>query len=228
MKELWQLIGSQRLRRTAAAMLLALGLVLGIGWWQGVNLADLQWFWQVIEQWLMQHPWILFWALVVLPGLPVPTSALLLAAGVVWRDRPLIACLLCLLAIALNMLWTYWLAAGPGRRGVEKFLASTSIRIPDLPHGDHLRVILIMRLTPGMPLFLQNYVLGFLRPPLRLYLPVSIVCTGVMACGVVLSGAGLADGRILPVLIGISLIVLAAVLTHIVRHWLARRRQGKD
>jgi uncharacterized membrane protein YdjX (TVP38/TMEM64 family) len=207
------------------AMMLGLGLALGIAWGLGVDFAGLQRAWKGLEHWLMEHPLALFWALVVLPGLPVPTSALLLAAGVVWRDRPVVACLLCILAMLLNMIWTYWLAAGPGRRLVEKILSSTRVRIPALPRGDHLRMILILRLTPGMPLFLQNYVLGFLHAPFWLYLPLSIVCTGIMASGIVLSGAGLADGRMLPMLVGISFIVLAVVLTHLLRRWLAKRRQ---
>ena len=227
MKELWQFIGDKRVRRAAVGLALGLGLALGMAWWLGMDLAGLQGTWKHLERWLMQHPWVLFCALVVLPGLPVPTSALLFAAGVVWRDRPVVACLLCMLALMMNMLWTYWLAAGPGRRLVEKILASTRVRIPELPRGDHLRMILILRLTPGMPLFLQNYVLGFLRAPFRLYLPVSIACTGVMASGIVLSGAGFAEGRIMPLLVGIALIVLAGVLTHMLRLWLAKRRNGR-
>lgn len=227
MKQLWQFIGDKRVRWAGAAMGLGLGLGLGLAWWFGLDLAGLQGAWKLTEHWLMQHPWLLFLALVVLPGLPVPTSALLFAAGVVWRDRPVVACLLCMLALMLNMVWTYGLAAGPGRRLVEKLLASTRVRIPELPHGDHLRMILILRLTPGMPLFFQNYVLGFLRAPFRLYLPVSLACTGVMASGIVLSGAGFAEGRIMPLLVGISLIVLAGVLTHMLRLWLAKRRNGK-
>lgn len=227
MTELWRFIGDKRVRRLAMALGLGLGLAVGAAWWLGVDLADLQRLWKHLEQWLMQHPWALFWALVVLPGLPVPTSALLFAAGVVWRDRPVMACLLCLLALLMNMIWTYWVAAGPGRRLVDRILAATQIRIPELPYGDHLRMILILRLTPGMPMFFQNYVLGFLHARFRLYLPVSLVCTGVMASGIVLSGAGLANGRLLPMLGGISLIVLAVVLTHMLRKWLAKRRNGK-
>jgi uncharacterized membrane protein YdjX (TVP38/TMEM64 family) len=228
MPKLWRIIEDKRVRRTAVGMGLGLALALGMAWWLGVDFAGLHRAWKQLEHWLMLHPQALFWALVVLPGLPVPTSALLFAAGVVWRDRPLVACLLCILALLLNMIWTYWLAAKPGRHLVDRILAATRMRIPEIPYGDHLRMILILRLTPGMPLFFQNYVLGFLHAPFLLYLPVSLVCTGIMASGIVLSGAGLADGRMLPMLVGISLIVLAAVLTHMLRLWLAKRRYDKD
>ena len=210
-------------------LMLVAGLLGGwLAWKMGVDFTSLKDAWKVSEAFLIQNPWILFLALVLLPGLPVPMSLLLLTAGVVWKDRPLIACLICLTALALNLTWTYWVAAVPARKLVEKLLAATSIQIPDLPRGDHLKLILVLRLTPGIPLFLQNYLLGFLRAPFHLYLPISILCTGVIGCGVVLSGAGLADGKLKWAITGVSLIVLAGVLTHAIRGWLERRKKMLD
>ena len=203
------------------------GLVLVGGllaWKWGVDLVDLKVWWGLMEAYLEKSPWVLFAALVVLPGLPVPTSLLLLTAGVVWKNQPLMACGLCLLALALNFSWTYWLAAGPARRLVEKMLAATAIQIPELPRGDHLKLILVMRLTPGIPLFFQNYLLGFLRAPFWLYLLISTLTIGVIGSGVVLSGAGLADGKLKWAITGVSLIVLGGILTHLVRSWLGRRK----
>jgi len=132
--------------------------------------------------------------------------------------------LLCLLALSLNFSWTYWLAAKPARGVVEKLIAATSIKIPDLPRGDHLKLILVLRLTPGIPMFFQNYLLGFLRAPFLLYLAISILCIGITGSGIVLTGAGLSDGRLMPALTGVSLIVLGLVVTHLIRGWLAKRK----
>jgi uncharacterized membrane protein YdjX (TVP38/TMEM64 family) len=207
---------------------LVLGLLaVVIAWKMGVNLAGLKEAWRQLNDYLVRHPWALFAALVVLPGLPVPTSALLFTAGVVWRDQPMTAVWLSMLGISLNLTWTYWLAARPARSLVEKLLAATEIQIPDLPRGDHLRLILIMRLTPGIPFFLQNYLLGFLRAPFVLYLPISILCNGIIGTGVVLSGVGLADGNLMPVITGVSLIAVGIVLTQLIRRWLAKKRPGK-
>jgi len=195
-----------------------------VAWKMGLDLASLKQGWKLTEQFLMRYPWALFLAIVILPGLPVPTSALLLTAGVVWRDRPWMACLLCLLALSLNFSWTYWLAAKPARGVVEKLIAATSVKIPDLPRGDHLKLILVLRLTPGIPMFFQNYLLGFLRAPFLLYLPISVLCSGITGSGIVLTGAGLSDGRLLPALTGVSLIVLGLVVTHLIRGWLAKRK----
>lgn len=216
-------------RQLRIALIWMTGLALlaaGIAWQMGVDLAVLKNGWSVTEGYLKQNSWALFVALVILPGLPVPTSVLLLTAGVVWREQPVMACLLCLLALALNLTWTYWLAAGPARRLVERMLTASGTQIPDLPRGDHLKLILVMRLTPGIPLFLQNYLLGFLRVPFHLYLPISMLCTGIIGSGVVLSGAGLADGKLKWAITGVSLIVLGGVFTHLIRSWLAKRKRA--
>jgi len=214
-------------RRVQIALVCLGGMALSAGvvaWKMGVDQATVKGLWEQVNSYLVRHPSALFWALVFLPGLPIPTSALLFTAGVVWRDQPVMACLLSLLAISLNLTWTYWLAAGPARRLVEKMLAASGIQIPDLPRGDHLKLILVMKLTPGFPFFVQNYLLGFLRAPFYLYLPISILCNGIIGTGVVLSGVGLADGKLMPALTGISLIAVGVVLTQMVRSWLAKRK----
>ncbi len=207
-----------------AVLLLLLVAAAVVAWKMGVNLAALKGVWLGVNAYLVKNPSSLFWALVFLPGLPIPTSALLFTAGVVWRQQPVMACFLCLLAMLLNLAWTYWLAAKPARGLVKKLLASASIQIPELPRGDHLKLILVMRLTPGFPFFFQNYLLGFMRAPFILYLSVSMLCSGIVGTGVVLSGVGLADGKLMPAISGISLIALGAVVTSLVRSWLAKRR----
>lgn len=228
MKKIRQLL-LHRYTMIGLFVLLVSGLLAGwLAWKTGINLASLKEVWTVTQAYLTKNPWALFLALVILPGLPVPTSLLMLTAGVVWREQPVMACGLCMLALALNFTWTYWLAAGPARRLVEKLLTATSLKIPELPHGDHLKLILVLRLTPGIPLFLQNYLLGFLRAPFYLYLPVSLLCTGIICSGVILSGAGIADGNLKWAITGLSLIVLGGVFTHLVRGWLGRRKKVKE
>jgi uncharacterized membrane protein YdjX (TVP38/TMEM64 family) len=225
MKLFRQLFSNPRLQLALCGLAMVVIVAATMAWKSGMTLAGLMGAWGAIQNYLRENPWALFLALVILPGLPIPTSALLLTAGIVWGDRPVTACLLSLFALLLNQSWTYWVASSPGRQLVEKLLATTSIKIPEVSRGDHLRLILLMRLTPGIPLFLQNYLLGFIRVPFCLYLPISFVCTGVIATGLVLSGAGLSEGQAATVATGISLIILAAILTHFIRTWLANRKK---
>jgi uncharacterized membrane protein YdjX (TVP38/TMEM64 family) len=178
-----------------------------------------------LNDYLVRNPAALFVALVFLPGLPIPMSALLFTAGVVWRHEPLMAVSLSMLAISINLTWTYWVAAGPARRVVEKVLASSSVKIPDLPRGDHFRLILVLKLTPGIPFFFQNYLLGFLRAPFMLYLPLSILCNGIIGTGIILSGVGVGDGNLKWAIWGISIIALGVVFTQLIRGWLAKKKK---
>lgn len=213
---------SFRLAVAAAAVVAASAVVLV--WQTDCDRAALEAWWLRSKVLLQHHPWAMFLALVILPGLPFPVSALLVAAGVVWHDHPAFACLFSLSALALNMTWTYWFAAGPARRLIERVIRSTGMSLPDLPRRNHVRLILILRLTPGIPLFLQNYVLGVLRAPFRLYLPLSILLTGIMSSGIVLVGAGATDGRFAPALTGIALVVVAVTATKWLRAWLDKRK----
>jgi uncharacterized membrane protein YdjX (TVP38/TMEM64 family) len=212
-----KILRDRRFHRLAGG-LLVLGLGAGLlAWKMGLDAAAVKAAWQQAEGFLIDRPWLLFAVLVVLPGLPVPTSALLILAGTVWRDRPVTACAICLVALGLNMTWTYWLASRPGRGLVEKLLTACTLRVPELPQGNDLRLILILRLTPGLPLFFQNYVLGFFRVPFPLYLGVSMGCSGLITCGIVLSGAGVAKGNLSPMITGVGLIGLGVWVLRSIR-----------
>jgi uncharacterized membrane protein YdjX (TVP38/TMEM64 family) len=217
------ILRDRRLHRLAiAGAVLAIGLLLA-AWQMGYEPSDWKGLWQSAEDALRGRPWWLFAALVILPALPVPMSALLVLTGVVWSREPVMACGITLSAMALNMSWTYWMAAVPARSLVAKFLATSGARLPELPRDNHLRLLLVLRLTPGVPFFIQNYLLGFFRVPFGTYLPLSLVCAGMVACGIVLSGAGIGGGNLKPLIAGIGLIVVGVVVVKTVRAQLAKK-----
>lgn len=224
MQVVFEILKKRQVRFALGLLALVGVLVVLAAWKAGVDLAVLKGWWTGLNAFLVAHPVALFVALVFLPALPIPTSALLFTAGVVWRERPVMACGLCLLAMALNMCWTYWAAARPGHGLVRRLMSMLELPMPELPKGNDLRAILLLRLTPGFPFFVQNYLLGFFRVSFRLYLPLSIACSGMISVGMVLSGAGLADGNLVPVLTGVGLIAAGGVLTHTLRGWLAKRK----
>jgi len=193
-------------------------------WKAGIGADDLRRGWALGQDFLRERPLWLFLALVVLPGLPVPTSALLFLAGVVWRDRPVEACVIAIVAMTMNLTWTYWLAAGFARRTVERLSEWLGFRIPEVRESNRLRVVLALKLTPGIPMFVQNYLCGFLRVPFRLYLMVSLACNGLIGIGFVLAGVGFGDGRLVPALAGMFLVILGALVIRWVRDWMAGRK----
>jgi uncharacterized membrane protein YdjX (TVP38/TMEM64 family) len=207
--------------RAKATVVFAVGFcgfcVLLLAWKAGIGVEELRRAWELAEDFLRERPLWLFLALVILPGLPVPTSALLFLAGVVWREQPLQACLIAILALTINLAWTYGLAAGFGRRTLDRLAAWCGFQIPELKETNRLRVVLALKLTPGIPMFVQNYLCGFLRVPFRLYLLVSLPSNGLIGTGFVLAGVGLGDGKLVPALAGLFLVILGALVIRWVR-----------
>jgi uncharacterized membrane protein YdjX (TVP38/TMEM64 family) len=195
-------------------------------WRAGIGLGEVMRWWDLAVDFLRERPLWLLLALVVLPGLPVPTSALLFVAGVVWRENPVAACAIHLVTMGMNLSWTYWLAAGFGRRTVERFLGMIGITMPEVQGESRLRLVLVLKLTPGIPLFVQNYLCGVLRVPFRLYLLVSLLCNGIIGIGFVLAGVGFGEGKLVPALTGLSLVALGILATQWIRGFLANKRAG--
>jgi uncharacterized membrane protein YdjX (TVP38/TMEM64 family) len=186
-------------------------------WRSGLGVADVMGWLKQGKEFLAVHPLWLFLALVILPGVPFPASVLFLMAGAVWGEQPLLACGYGLSALALNQAWTYALAAGPAHGAVARVLGRFGWKMPVLDRANMTDTLLVMRLVPGIPLFVQNYLLGLLRVPYGRYAWVSLLCSGPPAVGFILAGAGIADGRWKTALLGLAILVLVVVVVRVVR-----------
>ncbi|MCW1885179.1 VTT domain-containing protein [Luteolibacter flavescens] len=171
---------------------------------------------QLVADYGSQYPWVLFVALVILPGLGFPAGVLLLLAGVVWGSQPS-TCLLALAGILLNVTWTHCLAAGLARRRIVRWMGPRLQPWLDLPRTDLMKVAWLLRVTPGVPLFLQNYALGALGVPLRLSLLTALPIVALYTCGFVLTGGAIFDGRLGLAISGVALLAAAAIAMRLIR-----------
>ncbi len=222
MSRLRPLLANKQLRVIALVGLALGAIAVAVAWKLGLGPQDLKTAWQATETFLRANQWALFLALVILPALPVPMSALLLVAAAVWGPTWQ-CCGLVILSLAINLTWTYWVAAYPARNFIEKMLTRTTLKIPSPSTSDQVQLILLLRLTPGIPFFLHNYILGFLRPPFALYLILSTVLSGAVAVGIVLTGGALFQGEGRTALLGAFILVLAIVVIRLVRRRLPRK-----
>jgi uncharacterized membrane protein YdjX (TVP38/TMEM64 family) len=166
------------------------------------------------------HPAAIFVALVILPGLGFPVSALLVLAGAVWGSNWQ-SCLIGIGAMALNMSWTYYLAAGPARALITRLLGDRWDRWKSVSQSDLLRITVLLRVTPGIPLFAQNYILGLLAAPFAHYLLVSIPLNSIYVVGFILTGGAIFQGKVGMAITGIFVLAAAALLVHLIRSKLA-------
>ena len=152
--------------------------------------------WVVFEGFVLANGFWLFCAIAVLPAFILPVSPLLILAGK-WggEHSPWLACLYSVLALAVNLGWTYWFARKPGKKLVKWVLSKTKHKLPDEQPENLFQWALILRLTPGVPFIFTNYILGILKMPFRSYLLISLPILSLTSCGYVLIFAGFFGGE---------------------------------
>lgn len=170
------------------------------------------------------HPVLFFLAMALLPLGPFPASVLFISAGV--RFGAGLGFVLAMGALAVNVVLGYFLAHRVVRRPLEGWVTRRGYAIPRFERGDELRLLLLFRITPGMPLFVQNYVLGLSGVRFRLYLAVSLLAQVPFVFGFVWFGQSLTETSVWKVALAVCAVVAAVLLTSLLRRWLARRRSG--
>ena len=166
--------------------------------------------------WCRSHPIALFAAIAILPGFGFPASPLLIIAGAVWGSN-LSSCFIAIAATALNMAWTYAAAAGPARKVVARILGTRWDKWRNIDRRNLLKLTLLLRITPGLPLALQNYTLGLLAVPFLSYLLISIPINGLFVAGFVLTGGAIFDGSLGAAIVGLSILIVASIAVKMIR-----------
>lgn len=174
--------------------------------------------------WCRSNPWFLFAALAILPAFGFPASALLLLAGATWGTSWK-GCSIAVLGSALNIAWTYLAAAGPARRLVGRALGTRWDRWREMDRGNLIKLTVLLRITPGLPLCVQNYVLGLLAVPFPTYLAISIPINALFVAGFVITGGSIFEGKIGGAVAGVLLLAGAILLVHFLR---SRLRSGRS
>ncbi|MDG0964883.1 MAG: VTT domain-containing protein [Opitutales bacterium] len=171
------------------------------------------WFW--FKEFLLNNGIWLFVALTVLPGFILPCAPFLFLFGI-WGTKhgAGYACFYSVLALSLNLVWTYWLAHGIGRSFIDKLLQRFKYNIPELPPNNLVQWAIILRLTPGIPFIFTNYALGLLKLPFSKYLLVSIPIVAITDCGFVLASAGIFGGSWKFIWGGISILIIMIIIGH--------------
>ncbi len=211
----------------AGVVVLALAAVVVyfIGWRTALDEVK-RWFAAAIDVVAAAGPAVFFGAMALLPGIGAPNLAFALVAGPVFGARlglPLVVAL-GLVALTVNLVLTYWLARGWLRPLVTRLLARFGYAMPHLEPDEMTDFIVLLRVTPGIPFFVQNYLLGLANAPFGRYLLISCAIQWVLNGAFIVFGDALAQGRGKMVLTAILLLIAASVGTHLVRKHLAKKK----
>lgn len=152
---------------------------------------------QALERVRSAGPVVFFAAQAVLPAVGAPQTAFSLTAGSLFGAQlgmPLVV-VLSTLALTVNMALTYWLASRLLHPVLEKLFIRLGYKLPTVASGSATDLIVLLRVTPGVPFPVQNYLLGLARVPFGRYLLVSCLIAVPLNTAFVLFGDALIQGK---------------------------------
>jgi uncharacterized membrane protein YdjX (TVP38/TMEM64 family) len=163
---------------------------------------------------------VFFLAMALLPALGVPVLTFTLTAGPIFAPQmgtvPVVAAALA--AVTINMILTYCLARWALRPWVAGLLARLGHHLPELDAADTTDLIVVLRVVPGVPFFVQNYLLGLADAPLARYLAISCVVIWGYTAGIIVFGNALLEGRGALATGAAGVLIALGAGAHFVRH----------
>jgi uncharacterized membrane protein YdjX (TVP38/TMEM64 family) len=168
-------------------------------------------------------PLVFFGAMAVLPAFGFPLAPFIFAAGPAFGPTlgipSVIVC--AVLAVAINVSLSYWIAARLFRPVTARFVAWMGYRLPVVSGRSAWLAALVVRIVPGPPFFLQSYLLGLARVPFAVYLCVSTLVPFGYITSIVLFGDALARGDGWAAAGAAALLLLVGAAIHFLRRRLA-------
>jgi uncharacterized membrane protein YdjX (TVP38/TMEM64 family) len=131
---------------------------------------------------------------------------------------------LSLSAIATNIAFTYLLATRALRPPLEARMKRLGYQMPRVASGDTTDLIVLLRVTPGLPFPVQNYLLGLAAVPFTRYLLVSCLIAFPLNAAIIFFGDALLQGKGRMALVGLLLLLALMAAIHLVR----RHYRGKN
>lgn len=173
-------------------------------------------------------PVAFFGAMALLPALGVPASVFVLSAVGIFGPQvgTTTAVLLALGALTFN----YCLAYALARRGLRPLLTALVTRLgyklPEVESGDATDLMILLRVTPGVPFFVQNYLAGLGEIPFGRYFFISALIVWPLNTAFLLFGDALLHGKGKVALLSLCGVVALTTLLHLVRRHYERRRKA--
>jgi len=173
------------------------------------------------------NPLVFFVSMALLPAVGVPALAFVLSAGPLWAEKmgmPMVV-LCSLLALTVNFTLTYFLARWALRPVLTKLITRLGYKLPRAEEADATSLIVIMRVTQGIPYCVQNYLLGLAEVPFGKYFLWTAVLSLPQNAAAVLFGDALMRGRGKMVIMVAGLLVALVAVTHLVRRHYAQKKK---
>ncbi len=174
-------------------------------------------------------PVTFFTAMALTPAIGVPASLFTLTAGTAFGPTMGMfwVIVLCMVAVLINVALTHWLARYAFRPLLEKLVVRLGYKLPQVAPENTTDLAVLVRVTPGSPFPVQNYLLGLAGVPLARNLLVVFIVQAFYLPAFVLFGDALQHGKGKVAIMAIGLLAAAAAGTHLLRkHYAKKKKSG--
>ncbi|MGM8933186.1 TVP38/TMEM64 family protein [Salinicola halophyticus] len=170
------------------------------------------------------HPLALLIAMAGLPTLGIPMTPFYILAGL--RFGVPGGLMFSAAATLLNLLLCYAIASGHLRPVLRASIERCFPALAGLDDArqDAWRVTFLIKLVPGVPMFLKHYALGIAGVPLSIYLSVALLTTGPYAVAFVVLGQSALTGNVGQALVAAGVLALFIVTLKMAMGYRARCR----
>jgi uncharacterized membrane protein YdjX (TVP38/TMEM64 family) len=178
-----------------------------------------------LERLRRASPWTFFTAMAILPLIGAPVTPFFIIAGASFGAR--VGLVGSLIALTVNVVACYWIARSALRRLIERLLRRSRYELPKFDRNKSAtRFTVAVKLAPGLPTFVKNYLLGVAGVPFPLYLGLSILITGTYAASFVLLGQSFLKHNLRTTVALVAFLVLLGGGLWLIRRLIQRRRQS--
>ncbi len=210
-----------------ALIVVALAAAAVGGWWLKIHDFDVRLaIDEVVNLLRSAGPLAFFTAMALLPAIGFPISVFNLTAGTAFAAQLGLPGVLAAagVALAVNIALTYWLARYGLRPWIEEMISRTKYKIPVVPPDEQKEIILLVRVTPGPPFFLQSFLLVVAEVKFLPYLRISWPSAFVHSTGFIVLGDAILHGKAKVAFIGLSILVAVGLGVHLLRRHYGKKR----
>ena len=191
-------------------LLLAAGVLLALHW-------DLRaQFQRTVGFFRDAGPLPFFVAMALLPAAGFPLSMFTVAVALVFVPTlglgPVLVCTVA--AVAVNVTVSYWIAARALRPLAARLVRHFGYNLPEIQPHAAWPIILLVRIVPGPPFFVQSYLLGLARVPFRTYLTLSTAVPAAYLVGTIVLTDALARNDYPTMAAAAALFVVVGAVLH--------------
>lgn len=160
-----------------------------------------------------------FSAMAVLPAIGVPITPLFVLAGATFGVGP--GLLGSLVGLGLNLTLCYAIASSGLRSRLVALLRRFEYELPDFEQRETgaVRFTLLVKMAPGAPAVVKNYLLGLTGVPFPVYFGLSMLITGAYAAVCIVVGVSLFEHDIDRIILAVAVAVAVGLAI-----WWWRRR----